>query len=133
MHPVTRIDLLGLGGPGIDRGAPRKVILDRDGAAPPVGRAADMKRLLEGALAERGYLHPTITMRADTEHAPERATLVFTIEPGDRTRIGTIEVTGRPAASQAEFVRRLGMTTGGPFLRDDIRQRVDRYIEERRS
>src|SRR5947207_2561827 len=133
IHPVTRIEFLGLGGPGIDRGALRKVVLDRYGASPPVGRAVDMKRLLEEALAERGYLHPTITMRADTEHAPERATLVFTIEPGDRTRIGTIEVTGRPAASQAEFVRRLGMTTGGPFLRDDIRQRVDRYIEERRS
>ena len=133
IHPVTRIEFLGLVGPGIDRGALRKVILDRYGASPPVGRAVDMKPLLEDALAERGYLHPAITMRADTEHAPERATLVFAIEPGDRTRVGTIDVAGRPGVSQADFVRRLGITTGGPFLRDALRARIERYIEQRRS
>jgi outer membrane protein insertion porin family len=133
IHPVTRIQFVGPGGPGIDRGALRRVILDRYGTSPPVGRAADMKRLLEQALGERGYLHPTITMRAETEHAPERATLVFAIEPGDRTRVGAIDVGGRPAVSKADFVRRVGMTVGGPFLRDDIRQRIERYIEERRN
>src|SRR6266568_443081 len=133
IHPVTKMRFTGAAGQGLDRGALQKMILDRYGASPPAGRASEMKRLIEDAHAERGYLHPSISMRTDTEHSPERATLVFTIQPGDRTRVGSIEVAGRPAVTEAEFLRRLGISAGGPFLREDIRRRIDRYVEERRN
>jgi outer membrane protein insertion porin family len=92
-----------------------------------------MTRLLEDALRERGYLHPSISIRAETEHSPERATLVFTIQPGDRTRIGRVDVIGRPALTPADLLRRLGLSAGAPYQREDLNQRIDRYVEERRN
>jgi outer membrane protein insertion porin family len=133
IHPVATIRFAGAAGPGIDRGALRRVIVDRYGASPPAGRAADMRRLLEDALAERGYLHPSVTINAETEHSPERATLVFTIQPGDRTRVGAVEVVGRPPITPAELLRRLHIASGAPYLREDIRRRIDRYVDERRN
>jgi len=133
IHPVATIRFAGAAGPGIDRGALRQVIVDRYGVSPPAGRAADMRRLLEDALAERGYLHPSVTINAETEHSPERATLVFTIQPGDRTRVGAVEVVGRPPITPAELLRRLHIASGAPYLGEDIRHRIDRYVDERRN
>jgi outer membrane protein insertion porin family len=133
IHPVTRIRFVGAGAPGLDRGALRQAIVDRYGVAPPVGRSADMTRLLADALRQRGYLHGSISIRAETQHSPERATLVFAIQPGDRTRIGSVSVVGRPPGGEAGLLRRLGITAGGPYLRDAINQRIDRYVDERRS
>jgi hypothetical protein len=46
IHPVTRIRFAGADAPGIDQGALRRAIVDRYGVSPPVGRGADMIRLL---------------------------------------------------------------------------------------
>jgi outer membrane protein insertion porin family len=133
IHPVTKMRFVGADAAGLDRGVLRQVIVDRYGVSPPLGRAADMKRLLEEALGERGYLHPTVAVGAETEHSPERATIVFTVQPGDRTRIGTIDVMAPPTIARAELLRRLGVATGAPYLREDIKRRVDRYVEEHRA
>ena len=45
-----------LGAPGVDQGALRRAIVDRYGVSPPLGRVADMTRILADALRERGYL-----------------------------------------------------------------------------
>src|SRR5206468_10313767 len=52
IHPVAKMRFVGADAPGIDRGVLRQVIVDRYGVSPPLGRAADMKRLLENALGE---------------------------------------------------------------------------------
>ena len=82
VHPITRIRFEGPGGPDIDIGELRRSLTDRYGVSPALGRVADMTRLITDALSERGYLHPSVTSRTEIEHAPEHATLVFTIEPG---------------------------------------------------
>jgi hypothetical protein len=85
IHPVARIRFDGpLGVPGINQGDLRRALVDRYGVTPPLGSAADMTRILSDALHERGYLNATITPRPVLEHSPERATLVFTIDPGPR-------------------------------------------------
>jgi outer membrane protein insertion porin family len=134
IHPVTQIRFAGLGdAPGVDAGDLRRAIVSRYGASPPLGRAGDMTRILTEALRERGYLHAAITPRPEVEHEPERATLVFAIEPGPRTVIGAIEVTGVPAAVRTGIVKSLGLTPGAPYRRDALAARIDRYIEERRG
>jgi outer membrane protein insertion porin family len=133
IHPIRTIRFAGASAPGIDRGALRQAIVDRYGVSPPIGRAADMTRLLTDALGERGYLHPSVSIRAETEHSPERATLVVAIEPGDRTRIGSVTVIGRSPVGEAELLRRLGIAAGAPYLREAINQRIDQYVEERRN
>lgn len=133
IHPVSRIRFAGpLGVPGIDQDALRRAVLDRYGVSPPLSRVADMTRILADALRERGYLHASITPRPEVEHGPERATIVFTIDPGPRTTIGTVEVLG-PPAERAELLNRLGLAPGAPYQREVLGARIERVIEERRK
>jgi outer membrane protein insertion porin family len=133
IHPVSRIRFtMPSGARGIDEGALRRAVADRYGTTPPLSRVADMTRILAEALRERGYLHPVITPRPEIEHAPERATLVFAIEPGVRTTIGTVEVAG-PPTERAEILSQLDLSPGTPYQRDALNARIERFIEERRQ
>ena len=134
IHPVTRIRFAGgLSAPGVNEGDLRRAVVDRYGASPPLGRLADMTRIIDDVLRERGYLHAAIVPHPEVEHAPEHATLVFTIDPGARTVIGTVTVVGRPTVPEAEFVSRLGLNAGAPYQRDALSVRIERYVEERRK
>jgi outer membrane protein insertion porin family len=134
IHPVARIRFTGaLRAPGIDTGALRQALVDRYGISPPLGRVADMTRILADALRERGYLRASITPHPEIEHAPERATLVFDIEPGPRTVLGQVEIVGVPTVSRSELVNRLGVAAGAAYQRDALNARIERYVEERRS
>jgi outer membrane protein insertion porin family len=134
IHPVARIRFDGpLGVPGIDQSELRRALVDRYGVSPPLGQAADMTRILSDALRERGYLNASITPQPILEHAPERATLVFTIEPGPRTTIGKVEIDGEPTVGRSELIGRLGLSAGAPYQRDALNSRIEKYIEERRS
>ena len=133
IHPVSRIRFAGsLRVPGIDEDALRRAVLDRYGVSPPLSRAADMTRILADALYERGYLHASVTPRPEIEHDPERATIVFAIDPGVRTKIGAVEVLG-PPAERAEVISRLGLAPGAPYQREAIGARIERFTEERRK
>jgi len=134
IHAVARIRFDGpWRAPGIDQNALRRAIVDRYGVSPPLARAADITRILSDALAERGYLHPSIAPSAELEHTHERATLVFTIDPGSRTVIGTIDVVGVPSVTRPELLGRLGLAPGAPYQRDALSARIQQYIEDRRS
>ena len=67
------------------------------------------------------------------EHAPERATLVFTIDPGRAPRSATSRSIGAPSVSRGELLGRLGAATGAPYQREALNARIERYIDERRS
>jgi outer membrane protein insertion porin family len=134
IHPVARIRFEGpLGVAGVDQGELRRAIVDRYGVSPPLGRAGDMTRILTEALREHGYLNPSIAPRPVLEHAPERATLIFTIDPGARTTIGAVEIDGMPTQTRAELLARLGVATGAPYQREALNARIEKYIAERRS
>jgi outer membrane protein insertion porin family len=134
IHPVTRIRFSGLlQAPGVDAGALRRAIVDRYGISPPLGRVVDMTRILDDALRERGYLHASITPRPEIEHAPERATLVFSIEPGPRAIVRSVEIVGVPATTRPELINRLGVPLGAPYERDALNARIERYVSDRRS
>jgi outer membrane protein assembly complex protein YaeT len=134
IHPVTQIRFEGkTSEPGVDDGELRRAVTDRYGTTPPLTRAADMARVVESALVDRGYRHAVATPRAEVEHDPERATLIFNLEPNARTTIGTIDLVGRPTVSRDEFFRRLGLVTGAPFQPDRLAAGIDRYIADRRA
>src|ERR1700730_7240279 len=97
IHPVTKITFTGtLDAPGVDVGQLRRAVLDRYGTSPPLGRTADLTRTIADVLRQRGYLRADVQPRAERQHAPDRATLVFTIDPGPRTEIASIEIVGTP-------------------------------------
>jgi outer membrane protein insertion porin family len=133
IHPVTRVSFAGqLRAAGIDVGQLRRAVSDRYGASPAVGRAADMSRTLEDVLRELGYLHAQVTPRADLAHDPDRATLVFTIDPGARTAIGTLDIVGTPSVTEQQLVKELRVSIGAPYERDALNARIDKYVEGRR-
>jgi outer membrane protein insertion porin family len=134
IHPVTKVRFEGsLGLPGIDTGAFRQALFDRYGATPPLSRQVAMTRIIADALAERGYLDAVVIPNAEIEHSPERATLVFTIEPGARTTIGDVSIVGEPSVPQAELLDRLGLRKGAPYEREALSARIERYVEDRRK
>jgi len=134
IHPVSRIRFTGLlDAPGVDSGALRRAVVDRYGISPPLGRVADMTRIIADGLRQHGYLRPTITPRPEIEHEPERATLVFAIDPGPRTVIGTVEIVGIPTVSRSELLNRIGIAHGAPYQADALNARIEKYVEDRRS
>ncbi|HZR22229.1 MAG TPA: POTRA domain-containing protein [Vicinamibacterales bacterium] len=134
IHPVTKIRFTGdTQQPGIDESALRRAIADRFGATPPVGKTADLARVVTDALGELGYRRARLTPQVEISHSPEHAVVTFAIASGPRTTIHDITIDGTPSVAPEEFLRRLGLVRGGAFRRDELNQRIDRYIAERRS
>ena len=134
IHPVGRIRFaIAAEAPGVAADAMRRAIVDRYGTSPPLARVSDMTRLIADTLREQGYLHATVSPRSELEHAPERATLVFSIDPGPRTTIGELRVDGQPMVSAPDLFSRLGLKPGAPYQRQALQARIERAIEERRK
>ena len=134
VHPVDKIEFVGAGGaPGVDTGRLRREVVDRYGASPPVGRAPDLVRVIEDDLHAQGYLHASVTPRAELQHAPDRATLIFTIDPGARTTIGEITITGEAGMSRPDLLKLLEVRSGAPYLSDALDTRIARWVADRRS
>ena len=135
IHPVATIRFAGPARRARHRhGRLRRAVVDRYGASPPLGRAADLTRIIDDALRERGYLHAAITPRAELEHAPERATLVFTIDPGPRTHDRRHRDRRQPHGPAGRAPRRGSVSrAGAPYQRDALNARIEQYVDERRS
>ena len=117
IHPITQIRFGGRAGePGIDLGALRRVLIDRFGATPTVGKTAEMTRVLTEALVQVGYRRPSLTPSIQVFHAPEHATVTFTMEPGSRTLVGEVKIIGTPSLPPVQMLRRLGLSSGAPYL-----------------
>src|SRR4051812_1088698 len=99
IHPIAAMRFEGVHVPGVDANALRQAVTDRVGVTPPLARVGDMTKLVEGAMADRGYLHATVVARPEISHTPERATLVFAVQPNGRTTVGAVTVTGSPTVS----------------------------------
>jgi outer membrane protein insertion porin family len=133
IHPVAAIRFEGTAVPGVDTSALRRAVTDRFGATPPLARSADMARLVEAALADRGYLHATVAPRSDISHVPERATLVFAVTPNARTSVGTVDVTGNPTVPAEQLRHELGLAPGGAYQREQLTARIERALTARRK
>jgi len=134
IHVVSKIEFAGnFRAPGIDAGALRRGLVDRFGASPPLGRVDQVSLAIGDSLRERGYRHPEVSPRVDVDPRSKRATLVFSINPGSRTTLGTITVAGTPMLPQEEFLKRLGVAAGVSFEPDALDTRITSYIDSRRA
>ncbi len=133
IHPVAAIRFEGTHVAGVDANALRRAVTDRFGVAPPLARVADMATLVEGALGDRGYLHAAVVPRSELSHEPERATLVFAVQPNVRTSIGSIEVTGTPTVPVDQLRRELKLASGAPYQRGQLAARIETALAARRK
>ena len=129
VHPVTKINFDGqVHAPGVDRGRLRRAVVDRFGLSPLLSRIAEIERTVQDALRESGYLNASVRARYDLGHSPERATLTLTIDPGSRTRVGSVDVVGTPTVPKQELLNRLHLTLDVALLRKRLPRRLRRRI-----
>jgi outer membrane protein insertion porin family len=134
IHIVSEIRFAGsLRGLDVDVGELRRAVVDRYGTSPPLGRVNELSVVIVDALRERGYRAATATPQVDVERGSQRATLIFAIEPGPRTVIGTIDVQGMPMIPVDEFLSRLGLRPGVPYEPDALNARITEYVDTRRA
>ncbi len=130
LHPVTRILYTGLAGvPGVSDAALRRTVAERFGTSPPAALADDMATFAVAWLADRGYRRARVDARVDLEHAPERATLAFTVTPGVRARLQSVHVSAPTGLALSSVASQLGVTGGSPYEPEELRRRADRYVE----
>ena len=104
IHVVSKIEFAGnLAGAGIDTGTLRRVVADRYGSSPPLGRINELSLAMADTLRQRGYRRPKISPQVAVDRGSQRATLVFQVDPGPRTTIGKAVVAGTPMMSPEDF------------------------------
>ena len=134
IHFVSKVEFTGdLGPPGVNRAELKRAVADRYGTSPSLGRVDELSTTIADTLRERGYRRSSITPRVDVDRQSGRTALVFTVDPGARTTIGTIDIIGEPTIPREEFLRRLGLALGAPYQPDELATRVTKYIDTRRS
>jgi outer membrane protein insertion porin family len=134
VHPVTRVAFDWKSpAPGVDEDRLRRAIAERGGNSLRVGRAAELALAVKDAVRERGYLNAAVTPGVQIAHTPHTTTLIFTVDPGTRTVLGTLNVTGSPGVPAADLLKQLGLVTGGPYERDALNEHIEKYLSGVRS
>lgn len=128
LHHVERVDLAGTLGLSTDM--LRRTISDRFGVTPPVGRASEVARALEQLYADHGYFHARIQPVAEELHDPDRTILRFEIDAGPRTAVGRVVLSGQPRAPHPAVLQRLGVTTGRPYERVVLQERLTDFVDD---
>ena len=127
LHSIERIQFRGT--LGLSEGTLRSTVVERYGASPSIGRVDAAARTLQQLYADEGYLRARVEAVTEILHDPDRGLLTFTIESGPRATIGAVEVSGDPQATRDELLRRIGATTGSPFQRPRLQQRLEEYVQ----
>lgn len=122
LHAVERVDFRGR--LEISEGLLRRTMTERFGAAPPIGRAAEVSRVLERLYEDRGYFNATIRPVSTELHAPDRTLLVFEIDAGAQARIGRVDLLGDPRTTREDLLNRLEVAPGRPYERAELQERL---------
>jgi len=131
LHPVDRIEFQGT--LGLPEDALRRVVVDRFGASPRVGRLDEIVESLRTEYRRRGYVGARIAPRVVETHDPDRATLVFDVAAGRRLTITEVRFTQVDAEGQSTFTERPGVKPGQPFDEDVIARELRAWEESLRA
>jgi len=134
VHPVSRVAFtFTSAAPGADEDRLRQAVAERGGSSLRLGRAAELAVAVKNAMRERGYLNASVTPVAQVSHSPHTTVLMFTIDPGPRTLLGTLNVTGTPGVPAPDLLHQLGLTTGAPYESEALNARIEKYLSGVRS
>ena len=127
VHIVTAIRFEGV--LGLTERALRNHVTERFGGNPPQSKAADVVASLEEFYRVQGYLQAVVKAKPTVlEHAPHRATLVFEIASGPRTKIGRSTITGHPMEPAEAVQRRLRIAPGDLYKSGELSARIADYV-----
>ena len=105
----------------------------RFGDTPPSGRARDVASTLVDLLRDHGYVKASVRPRRQSSSTiPNRTTLVFDVTAGPLARIRNVVIEGTPLDAKDRVLALVGATSGRPYDRADIRQRLEDYVTKMR-
>jgi outer membrane protein insertion porin family len=131
LHTVDEVDYRG--SLGLDEGLLRRTIRDRYGAAPRPGRREDMARTLAELYRDHGYFRAKVQPVATVRHDPDETLLTFEIDAGPRARIGEIAIEGDTVVPRQEFLSRVDVSPGEPYVRTAVQRRLDVFVDRLRQ
>ena len=106
---------------GLSESDLRRIIVERHGASPSLARSAQAVATLQTVYRDRGYPKAEIAVRAGDDADSSNVSMVFSIRPGPRARIGDHRGAGRAARSGAA-----GAERARPPRRRRVRRRRSR-------
>jgi len=117
----------------VSEGTLRGWMSTRFGDTPPSGRARDVESTLVDLLRDHGYVKASVRAAPPViEHNPDRTTLVFDVTAGPLARIRNVVIEGTPLDAKDRVLALAGATSGRPYDRADIRQRLEDYVTKMR-
>ena len=132
LHNVQRVDFRGTPSLGLSEDVLRDAVSGRFGASPPPGRAQEIARFLEQLYHDRGFLTAAVVASASERHDPDRTLLQFTVTPGSRAVIGSVEIVGAPAEGRDGFLKRIHASPGGGYEPLQITDELSKYVQRLR-
>jgi outer membrane protein insertion porin family len=123
---------------GLDESELRRLLVDRHGTRPALGRAQAAVETLQAHYKEAGYLNARVSSAIETIEA-ENVALVMNVTSGARARIGRVDIRGqldpgKPAESTPERMQaRLGIAPGQPFDGPELQRRIARIVQDLRN
>ena len=129
-HPVDALEFLFTGPAALTPAALDRLVREQFGGLPTGDRLADIEEAVRELLAEEGYRAATVTTERVLRHDPDRATLRFTIDPGPRTVITTVQVTGESPYPVTEILKRTGAADGAPYRERAIEEALGQLRDE---
>jgi outer membrane protein insertion porin family len=128
LHHVERVNFTG--SLGLSESLIRRTMTERFSATPPVGRAAEVARVLEQLYEDHGYFGAKVQPVATELHDPDRTILTFEVAAGPRALIGAVVISGQPRATYAVVVDRLGVSPGRPYERAILQRELTDYVND---
>jgi outer membrane protein assembly complex protein YaeT len=130
---ITRYDFKGE--LGLSENDLRKLLIERYGGRPAIGRVQGAQATIEAHYKEAGYLNARISSSIEPITA-ETVAFVLTVTSGARAKIGKIDVRGTlpPEVSSSESLpARLDLVSGRPFDGPALQRRVSRLVQDLRN
>ena len=118
---------------GLSESDLRRTIVERHGTSPSFARSSQVVTTLQGVYSDRGYPNAEIAVRAGGEADPSSVSMVFSVRPGARARIGAIDVQGAPRDPVPQVLNALGLRVGDEYDGVELDERLLRYANDLRA
>jgi outer membrane protein assembly factor BamA len=131
LHPIDRVAFRGM--TGMDPDELRRLVTQRYGIAPAASRAPVVADFLKATYQNHGYSQPKIMWHVEPTHMPDRATLVFDVESGERAVISDVRFEQVDPREQTLILGWPQLKTGRSYDSDAIDKQLEDYVDNLRG
>jgi outer membrane protein insertion porin family len=134
LHPAQRVRRIVFEGTlGLPENDLRRAIVERHGASPSLARSSQAVATLQAIYRDRGYPKADISVRTGREADASSVSMVFTVRPGARARIGAIDVQGTLRDPVPQVLNAIRVRVGDEYDGVELDKRLVRYANDLRA